>query len=107
MRKLLKHGGIALISILVGFPMGFVLGILTAPCWGWFESSTGIESLGHSGPADWVYMVLSCASSVVVFSIFECIFRRNLAGGQPAGASLSAAGDMPSPLSNSGQNSSF
>ena len=44
MRKLLKHGGIALISILVGFPMGFVLGILTTPCWGWFEASTGIES---------------------------------------------------------------
>jgi hypothetical protein len=34
-RRLLKHGGLATTSLLVGFPAGFVLGVLTAPFWGW------------------------------------------------------------------------
>jgi hypothetical protein len=107
MRKLFKHGGIALVSILVGLPTGFVLGVLTAPCWGWFEASTGIESLGHSGPADWVYMLLGSVSSIAVFSILECMVRRDLAVASLDSASHCAREDMPSRKSNSGQSSSF
>jgi hypothetical protein len=75
-RRLLKHGGLATPSLLVGFPAGFVLGVLTAPFWGWFEATTGIESLGHSGPADWVYAVLCGGATVSLFVLLEYKFRR-------------------------------
>ncbi len=35
-------------------PTGIVT-IALAPVWDRFESATGIESLGHSGPAGWCY----------------------------------------------------
>jgi len=28
------------------------------PLWGWIEARYGIESLGHSGPADWCFSVV-------------------------------------------------
>ena len=51
----LKHLLIVLASAVLGFISGFIVAIVTAPFWGWFEDKTGIESLGHSGPADWVF----------------------------------------------------
>jgi hypothetical protein len=36
-------------------PPAVVLTWLLRPAWDWLESTTGIESLGHSGPADWCY----------------------------------------------------
>ena len=31
------------------------LTVLCFPLWSWFESRTGIEAVGHSGPAGWCY----------------------------------------------------
>ena len=41
--------------ILVALPVAAVSTILLAPFWDWLEASSGIESLGHSGPASWCY----------------------------------------------------
>ena len=32
--------------------------VLLFPFWSWFEAFTGIESLGHSGPANWCYVLM-------------------------------------------------
>jgi hypothetical protein len=37
------------------------------PLWNWFENSHGIESVGHSGPADWCY--LATFSVVVILAV--------------------------------------
>jgi hypothetical protein len=44
--------------IVISFPVAFWLTILLLPLWGWIEDSYGIESLGHSGPADWCFSVV-------------------------------------------------
>jgi hypothetical protein len=31
------------------------LTVVCFPLWSWFESRTGIEAVGHSGPAGWCY----------------------------------------------------
>jgi hypothetical protein len=31
------------------------LTVLSFPLWSWFESRTGVEAVGHSGPAAWCY----------------------------------------------------
>ena len=46
-------------------PVGAVLTVMLWPFWSWFEASTGIESLGHSGPATWCFVVLVLAAAAV------------------------------------------
>jgi hypothetical protein len=41
----------------IAVPLSIVTTILLFPAWSWFEATTGIESVGHSGPAEWCYVV--------------------------------------------------
>ena len=58
--------GIALIAV----PLSIVTTILLFPLWAWLEASSGIESVGHSGPAEWcyaaVFLVLVTGASLIV-----------------------------------------
>lgn len=47
-----------LLIIIIAVPLSIVVTIVLSPFWSWFEASTGIESLGHSGPAEWCYLVI-------------------------------------------------
>jgi len=44
-------------TIIALVAVSFVLTILLFPFWSWIESSFGIESVGHSGPGDWCFLV--------------------------------------------------
>ncbi len=71
LRTLLGIVGIVLVSA----PLSAVVTILLFPFWSWLEASTGIESVGHSGPADWCYLsvfVLFTAGGLALF-----LLRRN------------------------------
>ena len=76
LRRALKHLLIVLASAVLGFISGFIVAIATAPFWGWFEDKTGIESLGHSGPADWVFEFLFALCFIFFFAFLEWGFRR-------------------------------
>jgi hypothetical protein len=28
------------------------------PLWSWFEAAAGVEAIGHSGPAEWCYLLV-------------------------------------------------
>jgi hypothetical protein len=73
--KTTKHVLIALSSLIFGFGAGVVGAIITSPFWGWFESSTGIESLGHSGPSDWVFEFMIGFAILTIFAVLEFAFR--------------------------------
>jgi len=77
--KITKHVLIAIASIIFGFIGGSICAIVTSPFWGWFESTTGIESLGHGGPDDWVYEFLGGVTIVTLFAILEFTFRERKA----------------------------
>ena len=47
-----------LLIIIIAVPLSIVITIVLSPFWSWLETSTGIESLGHSGPAEWCYLVI-------------------------------------------------
>ena len=53
-RTLLFYTG----AVLVSMPLAIVLTLLLYPLWSWVESSTGFESVGHSGPAEWCYVTV-------------------------------------------------
>ena len=62
-------------AAVLSFPSGFVVAVVTAPFWGWFEETTGIESLGHSGPDDWVFYTMFALCVIFFFAVLELAFR--------------------------------
>lgn len=44
--------------IVISAPLSVLITILLFPFWSWLEASTGIESVGHSGPAEWCYVIV-------------------------------------------------
>jgi hypothetical protein len=54
------------IAAVLSFVLGIVLAVTLFPFWGWLEATTGIESVGHSGPATWCYVVSMGVVFVVV-----------------------------------------
>ena len=58
--------------VLISAPLSILATILLFPFWSWFEASTGIESVGHSGPAEWCYAVvflLLAAGAVLILLV--------------------------------------
>lgn len=66
--------GIALVAL----PLSIVTTFFLFPFWSWFEETTGIESVGHSGPAEWCYVALFLAYIVAV--VLLVIRRRGRQG---------------------------
>jgi hypothetical protein len=49
----------ALAATMLSLFVGSLLTLLLLPLWRWVEATTGIESIGHSGPAGWCYLATS------------------------------------------------
>ena len=56
MRQPLRIALTLLAIFFVSAPLSILATILLSRFWSWFESTTGIESFGHSGPAEWCYV---------------------------------------------------
>ena len=39
-------------------PVALAVTLLLYPVWSWLERTTGIHSVGHSGPAGWCYLAV-------------------------------------------------
>jgi hypothetical protein len=52
-------------------PASVVTTFLLIPFWSWLERYTGVESVGHSGPADWCYLAvfLTMALAIALFML--------------------------------------
>lgn len=69
-----KRTGIALVILTVCAPIAAVMAIIAAPFCTWFEAQSGIEAIGHSGPAQWCCLVcygLVVTLCTVVWSIIN------------------------------------
>ena len=53
--KLAAHLALGLSLTLLAVPVAFIGTMLLAPFWSWFEATTGVEAMGHSGPAGWCF----------------------------------------------------
>lgn len=82
-RKALKHVLIAVASLVFGFIAGFIGAVITWPFWDWFEKTTKIESMGHSGPDDWVFYLMISLAAILIFVGLEFGFRDKSAQGDP------------------------
>ena len=69
---------VLVIIIILTLPLSFITTVIIHPLWRWFEEATGIESFGHSGPADWCYLL----DYVVIAGIAVFIACRIWSGGK-------------------------
>ena len=59
----------------VSIPACFVITFTLSPLWSWIEERYGIESMGHSGPADWCFWTVY-AFVVAVLLLISWLFQR-------------------------------
>jgi hypothetical protein len=55
MKRALKTALWTLAIVVACFPVSFIVTFMLTPLWSWIEATYGIESIGHSGPADWCF----------------------------------------------------
>ncbi len=60
----------ALTLAVIAVPVSFIITFVLAPFWNWFESVTGIESIGHSGPANWCFILDYIVLDILILIIF-------------------------------------
>jgi hypothetical protein len=65
--------------VVVSMPVTFVVTILLMPLWSAIERHWGIESVGHSGPADWCFWLVF-ATSIMMFTLVARRLRRTRRG---------------------------
>lgn len=75
-RNALKHALITVASLVFGFIGGFIGAVITWPFWDRFEKTTKIESMGHSGPDDWVFYFMAGLAATLIFVALEFTFRK-------------------------------
>lgn len=61
-------------------PVAFVATFLSMPLWSAIESSTGIESVGHSGPAEWCFVAMWALATCTAFAIVVAVRRTRSRG---------------------------
>jgi len=59
--------------MIICIPLAFIITVFSNPLFLWFEKTFSIESVGHSGPAEWcyiaVYLLLVTASVLILLKI--------------------------------------
>ena len=71
----LRGAGIAIAILVLVFPVSAIVTIVCFPFWLWFETHSGIESYGHSGPAQWCYLATYIVLVIVCTAIWSNIRR--------------------------------
>ena len=72
-RKVLLLSGLTLLIIA---PLSVLITIVLVPLWRWLEAATGIETIGHSGPAAWCYVLVFVAQSTLAGGVVMREARR-------------------------------
>ncbi|HEV8483705.1 MAG TPA: hypothetical protein VGV87_09165 [Blastocatellia bacterium] len=76
MKGILRFALVVLAILLACLPFAFIATFLLYPFWSWVEATFAIESVGHSGPAEWCFGVVYILLCVVSVSAVLLLRRR-------------------------------
>jgi len=76
MKTASRHLAVAFGIAAVCLPAAFLLTFLLLPLWSWIEANYKIESVGHSGPADWCFWAVYSLLAVVGLGVSALRARR-------------------------------
>ena len=68
-----KRAWLALAALVLSVPVALIATFALAPLWRWIEAATGIESIGHSGPAAWC---VGAVEGLLVVAVLTAMARR-------------------------------
>ena len=71
----LRHLAATLGILAVCLPAAFIVTILLLPLWSWIEAAYGIESVGHSGPADWCFWTVYVLLAGLGFGVYALVLK--------------------------------
>ena len=77
MKKTMRTILLSVIALVVTAPLSIIITVVLFPFWSWLESSSGIESVGHSGPADWCYLFVFVVLLTVLAATLMLGLRSN------------------------------
>lgn len=63
--RLIRPLVVVVMILMAAAPFAFVAAAVLSPLWSWIEAATGLESMGHSGPAAWCYCATWAALSAL------------------------------------------
>lgn len=72
MKRALTTIALALLFAVVALPLSAMMTLALLPLWRVVEERYGIESVGHSGPADWCFILIYAlwlTAGTVVFAL--------------------------------------
>src|SRR6266487_6694049 len=69
-KPVIRHSVAVVAIVLVSVPASVVLTLLLLPLWRWLEERYGIESVGHSGPAEWCFATMFIVCVVALVSLY-------------------------------------
>ena len=62
-----------LVAVVAGFPAGWIVAMMLTPVFWWLEPVLHMELAGHSGPSDWLIMVVMAIASCIIFFLLRWI----------------------------------
>jgi len=71
-----RHLAVVLGIAAACLPAAFILTFLLIPLWSWIEAIYKIESVGHSGPADWCFWAVYALLVLVALGAYALKARR-------------------------------
>ena len=67
-RESMRRTGIALlVAVITGVPLGGIVAMLLTPVFWRLEPILHVELAGHSGPADWLILLLMAVTAIAIF----------------------------------------
>lgn len=82
--RLIRPLIVTVMIFMAAAPFAFVAAAVLSPLWSWIEASTGLESMGHSGPATWCYLATWIALSALGLLVWRAALRGRPAAAGPA-----------------------
>ena len=75
LRLALRLGACFLVAAIFALPASVVTTIMLNPLLGRLEARYGIELTGHSGPSDWIYLLVFGITTIAIFSAVAWMTR--------------------------------
>ena len=63
------------IAVVAGLPLGWIVAMLLTPTLWRLEPVLHMELAGHSGPSDWVFIVVWAIVAIVLFVLLRALFK--------------------------------
>jgi len=60
-----------LVAVVAGVPLGGIVAMLLTPVFWRLEPILHVELAGHSGPSDWLMLVIMAVTACVIFFLFR------------------------------------